>query len=197
MFLNPPAETDAVRTLYEKCDKNNGFVMNLYSLWAWRPDVEDAFAKARTLLMEKSSLSSREFAVLICAMAGSLGDSYCALAWGERLAAQSNGTAAAAVLKGVACDTLTPREHALSAWARKVVNSPNDTSPADIELLRKAGFSDKEILEATAFIAMRLAFSTVNDALGAMPDWQLVDKARPEVRDAVAFGRPPGEAPPR
>jgi uncharacterized peroxidase-related enzyme len=194
MFLNPPAETEAVRDLYEKCDRNVGFVMNLYSLWAWRPDVEDAFSKTRTLLMEKSTMSSREFAVLICAMAGSLGDSYCALAWGERLAAQSDGKVAAAVLKGTECDAMTRREVALTNWARKVVKSPNETSPADVEALRAAGLSDKEIFEATAFISMRLAFSTVNDALGASPDWQLIEKTRPEVREAVTYGRAPEKA---
>ena len=46
--------------------------------------------------------------------------------------------------------------------------------------------------EATAFVAFRLAFSTVNDALGAAPDKRLADDAPHAVRDAVSFGRPPG-----
>jgi hypothetical protein len=53
--------------------------------------------------------------------------------------------------------------------------------------------SEQEIFEATVFIAFRLAFSTVNDALGARPDWQLAAAASPEVRDAVTFGRPTTE----
>ena len=43
-----------------------------------------------------------------------------------------------------------------------------------------------EIFEATAFVAFRLAFSTVNDALGAQPDWQLVAAAPQRVRAAVS-----------
>jgi hypothetical protein len=41
--------------------------------------------------------------VLVCATAGNLGDSYCALAWGARLASQGGEAAAAAVL--AACRT--------------------------------------------------------------------------------------------
>ena len=53
-----------------------------------------------------------------------------------------------------------------------------------------AGLADREIFEATAYVAFRLAFSTVNDALGAQPDEELVAEAPPEVRAAVTYGRP-------
>ena len=38
---------------------------------------------------------------------------------------------------------------------------------------------------------MNLAFSTVNDALGVPPDWQVAEAAPPAVRAAVTFGREP------
>jgi hypothetical protein len=38
-------------------------------------------------------------------------------------------------------------------------------------------------------VALRQAFSTVNDALGAQPDSELVDRVPAEVRQAVTFGR--------
>jgi hypothetical protein len=56
--------------------------------------------------------------------------------------------------------------------------------------LRQAGLSEQEIFEATALIAFRMAFSTINDALGARPDPQLADRAPRLVRDAVTYGRP-------
>jgi hypothetical protein len=40
-------------------------------------------------------------------------------------------------------------------------------------------------------VAGRLAFSTVNDALGAQPDHELATSVAPEIRDAVDYGRPP------
>ena len=44
------------------------------------------------------------------------------------------------------------------------------------------------------FVAFRLAFSTVNDALGAVPDKQLADAAPEPVRAAVSYGRAPSAA---
>jgi hypothetical protein len=39
-------------------------------------------------------------------------------------------------------------------------------------------------------VALRLAFSTINDALGAQPDGALARALPPEVRQAVTYGRP-------
>lgn len=189
MFLQTPADNEATSRLYQSDIEKRGFVMNLSRAWAWRPEVSEAFLALRTLLTSSSSLSPRELTVLVCATASSLGDSYCALAWGKMLAAASDGPAAAAVLQASGSDTLTQRERALSTWARKVVENPNATTSQDVEALRAAGLSEQETFDATAFIAFRIAFSTVNDALGVSPDWQVAEAAPPEVRQAVTFGR--------
>lgn len=200
MFLPPPEPTAAVERIYESNQAAQGFVMNLTSAWAWRPDIFESFAALRGQLTSSSGLSRRDQAVLVCATASQLQDSYCSLAWGKTLAAEAGATAAAAVLKAGDDAALTARDHALAAWARKVVADPNSTAPADVATLRSAGLDDRTIFEATAFVAFRLAFSTVNDALGASPDWQLVDTAPPEVRSAVTYGRQPqpaaGDMPP-
>jgi len=193
MFLSPPPASPATERVYQSDRDDNGFVMNLSRLWARRPDVYAAFGELRTLLTSHSSLSQRELGVLVCATAASLGDSYCALAWGKRLAAAADPASAAAVLQAAQGPGLTARDVALAAWARKVVSDPNATTRDDVDGLRAAGLSEQEIFEATTFIAFRLAFSTVNDALGARPDWQLAAAAPPEVRNAVAFGRPTAE----
>jgi len=189
MFLHVPADNEAASRLYQSDLEEQGFVMNLSRLWAWRPEVCEAFSALRALLTTRSSLSNRELAVIVCATAASLGDSYCALAWGKRLAVAADPLAAAAVLQARESDGLTARDQALSIWARKVARNPNATTPEDVEELRAAGFSEQEIFEATAFVAFRLAFSTVNDALGVRPDWQLAAAAPPEVNSSVTFGR--------
>lgn len=195
MFLPIPTTTDAVERIYKSTQAAQGFVMNLTSAWAWRPDVYESFAALRSQLTAKSGLSKRDQAVLVCAAASQLRDSYCSLAWGKTLAAEAGAAAAAAVLTGADDVALTQRDRSLAAWARKVVADPNSTTPADVAALRSAGFDDRTIFEVTAFVAFRLAFSTVNDALGADPDWQLVDTVPPEVRSAVTYGRPPQAAP--
>jgi alkylhydroperoxidase family enzyme len=86
---------------------------------------------------------------------------------------------------------LSGRERALQRWAELVVRDPNSVTAQDVTDLRAAGLSDREILEATAFVGLRLAFSTINDALGARPDAELAASAPKAVREAVAYGRPP------
>jgi uncharacterized peroxidase-related enzyme len=189
MFLSMPAPSEANAALYARDIAEDGYVGNLTQLWAWRPDVHDAFARVRTILMEKSALSLRERAVLVCATAATLGDSYCALAWGTRLASETNPTTAAAVLQRKEATMLTSRERELAIWAGKVVREPNAITADEVDRLRAVGITDEEIFNVTTFVAFRLAFSTVNDALGAHPDPQLAAEAPAAVRESVVYGR--------
>jgi len=192
MYLTLPPETPETSRLYERDQAQMGFVMNLSRAWAWRPDVCEAFMALRGQLSAQSTLSPRELAVMVCAMAGTLGDAYCSLAWGGKLAQAASGETAAAVLQGRDDDALSPRERALAGWTRQVVDDPNGTSAGDVQSLRDAGLGEREIFEATVFVALRLAFSTVNDALGVLPDAALAGAAPRAVRAAVTYGRQPG-----
>jgi uncharacterized peroxidase-related enzyme len=180
--------------MYEHDRSEDGYVWNVTRLWAWRPDVQEAFAALRAALMDASSLGERDWAVLVAATAAQRNDSYCSLAWGAKLSRLADAQTAAEVIRGRPAPGLSPREAALAEWAAKVVDDPNATTEADVERLREAGLGDREIFEATTFIAFRLAFSTVNDALGAAPDRQLAEAAPEPVRTAVAWGRPPGSS---
>jgi alkylhydroperoxidase family enzyme len=116
--------------------------------------------------MKNSALTDREWAVLVTSTAATLSDSYCSLAWGPRLAELTDDETAAQILSGEPALRLSDREAALASWARQVVRDPNATTSDDVVRLREVGLGDREVFEATAFIAFRSAFSTVNDALG-------------------------------
>lgn len=189
MFLVDPPEDDALRALYDDAQREDGYVMNLLRVWGWRPDVFDAFSQARSKLAAGTSLSKREIAVLNSVTAARFGDSYCSLAWGTRLANLSDAHTAAALLRRQDAPALSERERALAAWATAVVEHANGIACGDVDTLRDAGFNDREIFEATAFVAFRLAFNAVNDALGALPDRQLAHEAPPEVVASVTYGR--------
>jgi hypothetical protein len=62
--------------------------------------------------------------------------------------------------------------------------------------LRDAGHSDPAIFAITTFVALRIALSTVNDALGVSPDAMFRSAAPEAVLDAVTFGRPIDNAAP-
>jgi hypothetical protein len=192
-FLDEPAETDAARRLFDEDLADLGYVMNASRLWAYQPDVLSGLFDLMRATVTPVGLTFRQRGVLVAACASTFGDSYCSLAWGGKLAGVTDESTAAGVLTGDD-SRLTPAEQVMAAWARAVVRDPNGTSAADVGALRTAGFSDAEIFAITVFVALRVALSTVNDALGAIPDVELRTGAPSAVRAAVTFGRSP-EAP--
>ncbi|MFZ0325098.1 MAG: hypothetical protein WAN48_13340 [Actinomycetes bacterium] len=189
MFLTEPPEDGGVRALYDGNLADHGYVSNFTRAWAWRPDVLESFLSTRAITADTLGLTEREFAVLVTATASQRGDSYCSLAWGTRLAERASDEVAAAVVAGTSSDGLTERERTLASWARACVHDPNGTTQSDVDGLRAVGLSDRDIFGLTAFVAFRLAFSTINDALGARPDRQVHDSTPASVREAVRYGR--------
>jgi len=190
-FLPEPPLTPEAQALYDEDLADDGFVWNLSRLWAYQPETQRKLFDLMGDAISPSGLSKRHRGILVTAAASTLGDSYCSLAWGGKLATFADDAAIpAAVLTGTDAG-LTEQEAAMAAWARIVARDPNSTTPADVEKLREAGLDDAQIFAITAFVALRIAFSTVNDALGARPDGQFVATLPAEVREAVDYGRPP------
>jgi uncharacterized peroxidase-related enzyme len=187
-FLEEPPVSPEVRALYDEDLTDEGYVWNATRLWAHQPATLDRLFELMSQAFTPSGLRFRQRAILVIAAASALGDSYCSLAWGGKLGKASDAALAAGVLNG-SDDGLTDQEKAMAAWARKVARDPNATTPADIQALRDSGLDDGQIFAITAFVALRLAFSTINDALGSRPDAQLAQSLPPEVRDAVTYGR--------
>jgi uncharacterized peroxidase-related enzyme len=188
-FLEEPPPSAQVQALYDEDLADGGFVWNVSRLWAHQPDTVKQLFELMSQAFAPAGLTFRQRGILVTAAASALGDSYCSLAWGGKLGQASDASVAAGVLNGTDAG-LTDQEKAIAAWARKVARDPNGTTPADIQALRDTGLEDRQIFALTAFVALRLAFSTINDSLGAQPDAQLAASLPPEVREAVTYGRP-------
>ena len=188
-FLRHARVSEAARAIFDKDINETGFVMNVSRLWAHRPEAMAALFELMHLVTSARPFTDRERGILITACASSFGDSYCSLAWGTKLAGLAGPQLAAEILRGED-NGLTAPERAMAAWARRVACDPNGTSAADVAELRQAGFSDSDIFAMTVFVALRVAFSTVNDALGACPDAEFRSAAPAAVMDAVTYGRP-------
>jgi uncharacterized peroxidase-related enzyme len=189
-FLKEPETTPVVKAMFDEDIEDLGFVMNASRLWAHQPETAEHLFAVMSEALSGSGLSFRQRGLLVTATASTLGDSYCSLAWGYKLATADAATAAAGVLSGSDAD-LAPEELAMVRWARKVVADPNGTTREDVDQLRDAGLSDGQIFSITTFVALRLAFSTINDALGASPDPELLTLAPAAVVQAVTYGRQP------
>lgn len=188
-FLAAPAPSPAGENLCDDDIEELGYVMNVSRLWGYLPETVEGLFGLMGQAVRAGSLTLRQRGILVAACASTLGDSYCSLAWGAKLAKEAGPDLAGDILRGDD-SRLEPSEAALARWARQVVSDPNATNAADVQSLRDAGYDDDQIFAVTAFVALRLAFSTINDALGARPDRELAGAVPQQVRDAVAFGRP-------
>jgi putative flavoprotein involved in K+ transport len=191
-FLGAAPTSADVQRLYDADVKDMGYVMNVSRLWAHDAAALDQLSELLRHVVRAGSLTFRARGILVTSCASALGDSYCSLAWGKKLAAEAGDDFAAGVLRGDDGE-LDESEKALAAWARQIARDPNNTDASDVRRLRDAGFDDATIFAITVFVALRIAFSTVNDALGAQPDRQLADEVPASVRRAVSFGRPPAD----
>ena len=163
-----------------------GFVMNATRLWGHLPAAKQSLFDLMAMAAAGGSLTFHQQAVLVTATATALGDPYCALAWGSRLARE----AGVEVATDIVCENphqLDDEDRVLTEWARRVVTDPNGTTADDVEALRAAGFSDDQIFALTAYIALRIAFSTVNDSLGAQPDPELIARAPEELVRSIGL----------
>jgi hypothetical protein len=165
-FLQEPPVSPQVQALYDEDLADGDYVWNVSRLWAHQPGTVQQLFGLMSEAFKPSGLTFRQRGILVTAAASALGDS-----------------------------GLTDQEKAMAGWARKVARDPNATTPADIQALRDTGLDDGQIFAITAFVALRLAFSTINDSLGAQPDAQLARSLPQEVRAAVTYGRPVAQAP--
>src|SRR5271155_5806539 len=165
-FLEEPPVSAQVQALYDEDRADGGYVWNVSRLWAHQPDTVNQLFGLMSQAFTPSGLTFRQRGILATAAASALGDSYCSLAWGGKLGQASDAGVAAGDLHGRLAG-LTEQENARAGGARKVARAPNATPPAYIQALRDAGLNDGQIFAITAFVALRLAFSTVKDSLGA------------------------------
>jgi uncharacterized peroxidase-related enzyme len=188
-FLPEPPVSAQVQALYDEDLEDDGYVSNGSRLWAHQPGTLSQLFGLMSEAFTPSGLTFRQRAILVTAAASAFGDSYCSLAWGRKLGNVAGAAIAAGVLNA-SDGGLTDQEKAMAGWARKVARDPNATTPSDIQALRDSGLDDGQIFAITAFVALRLAFSTINDSLGAQPDAQLARSLPQQVREAVTYGRP-------
>ena len=187
-FLAEPMRTPEAQRMFDDDLDAVGYVTNVSRLWAYMlatlKGLSDLMGQATTA----GSLTLKQRAVLVTAAASTLGDSYCSLAWGKKLADEAGPEVAAAVIRG-GDEGLDDADQALAQWARRVAQDPNAIAAGDVQSLRDVGFDDAQIFAITTYAALRIAFSVINDTLGARPDHQLRSSTPEQLRSAVTFGR--------
>jgi uncharacterized peroxidase-related enzyme len=181
-----------VLAMYERQQQFWGYVPNYAKIFSPRPEVMARWASL--LAGIRRPMDPRRFELVTLAAAEALGNSYCCLAHGSALRQFYPDDAVAEIASGAATEALTPAEQEMLRFARKVARNAVAVTVADVDALRRHGFTDAEVFDIVATVAGRAFFTKLLDALGAEPDaaWLAMDGP---LRDVLTVGRPIGQEP--
>lgn len=153
-----------------------------------RPQAYDAW---RALIAAvTSTMPLRRFELVTLVAARELRSTYCSLAHGAILAEQFLTEHDVALLAvGNVPDALDDQERAVVAFAAKAARAAADITVEDVEVLRRHGLADTEILDVVLATGARCFFSTVLDGTGTLADAQFADRLSDDLGRALTLGR--------
>jgi uncharacterized peroxidase-related enzyme len=189
----PEAEIGAdVRAMYERQQSFWGFVPNYAKVFCWRPEIMGLWAQLQAGI--KRNMDKRRFELVTFAAAHTLRSTLCTLAHGRTLTTWFSMEDVQLMARGASPASLTEAEAAMMAFSRKVARGAFMISAADVDEIKKHGFTDAEVFDIAATVAARAFFTTLNEALGVEPEPPLLE-LEPEFRKTLTVGRGTGTVP--
>jgi alkylhydroperoxidase family enzyme len=119
-----------------------------------------------------------------------LRSTYCSLAHGSVLEERFFPTEDVTLIaQGRVSDVLDETEALVVEFAAKVAEDATSIDEADIDRLRQAGLTDRDIFDVVLAVAARSFFTKVLDATGTLADVEY-NEMDSELRQALTVGRP-------
>ncbi|MEM9064869.1 MAG: peroxidase-related enzyme [Planctomycetota bacterium] len=179
-FIEVIHEADAtgkLAELYQRFGSPDGTVDNVLKAHAINPDsLEAHIALYVQSLHRPSPLSRAERELVGTAVSDANGCTYCREHHGrgaERLLPDDRKEVARAVMAGD-YSTLTDRERAMVDYAVKLTRTPAEITAADVDALRDAGLTDREVLDLAQVVGYFCYGNRIVLGLGA----KLEDESR-------------------
>jgi len=139
------------------------------------PLLEHMMGLAESMLFIDGALDRRHKEMLSAFVSACNRCAYCADSHGFFF--RVNGGSSEALDAVLACDldsaAITPPQHALLSFARKITEDSRAIAPADIEAMRAAGWSDLQIAETIHMTALFATFNRIANAFG-LPSQELL-----------------------
>jgi uncharacterized peroxidase-related enzyme len=192
MFLETVAERDAtgaIADVYRKEKAHAGFVPESARCFTTRPDLLPLFDAFFDGVRGGFSLDARDWCLVTLVAAKHIHSTYCSTVYAQRLTSLlGSKDAVLAIQRDYRSAGLPERDVAMLAYAEKVATAAHTIAEADIERLRAAGFTDRQICDIALCASIRCFISKFVDAMGAVPEPAFVD-ADPAFREAMMVGR--------
>lgn len=150
----------------------SGFVPNVFLVLAHRPDEFRAFFAYHDALMEKQGgLTKAQREMIVVATSGANQCQYCVVAHGAILRIRAkNPLVADQVAVNYRKADIPPREKAMLDFAMKVALESHAVEDADLEALRRHGFTDEEAWDIAAIAAFFALSNRMANYSGMRPN---------------------------
>ena len=137
--IRPTEATGELKTLYDRIGGARGGVAQIHQAQSLNPKALGThFELYKAIMFQSSPLSRADREALAVAVSQANGCEYCAAHHGSALEQLGTGS------------TLPP---AVFEWATRLARTPEQTGPADVQVLRDAGLTDRAILDAVLTVA--------------------------------------------
>lgn len=179
--------SDEVRAMYARQEAHWGFVPNYAKVFCHRPEIMGLWAQLQVGI--KRHMTKRRFELITFVSAVALRSTLCSLAHGRALAELIPEQDVLAIARGEVPGSLSPAEAAMVVFARKVASDASSVDGADVEELKRHGFTDGEVFDICAAAAARAFWTKLVESLGveAEPPFRAMSSA---FRETLAVGRP-------
>lgn len=180
MFLHTIAEKDAtgrVAEIYAEEKSRFGLLMTADQCFTARPDLLPLYIDFYKAIRAGFSLDLRAWRLITLIAAKHVPSTYCSHVYGKLLVKDlGSKEAVLAVHRDFRNAGLSAQDVAMLSYAEQVAINASTVTQADIDALRTAGFSDRQICDIALCAAWRCFYSRFIDAMGAMPEAVFIDE---------------------
>ena len=169
---DPATATGSNKTIFEALQKALGTVPNMARVMATAPAVLQAYASFHSAIgSAKLSPQLREQIALLAAETNAC--TYCLSA--HTALGRMAGLSQAQIDGARVGDVASPRDRAALQFARSILESRGGISDADVDSLRRNNFTDAEIAEIVAVVALNVFTNYFNRAFDVDVDFPRVE----------------------
>lgn len=186
--ITPEEATGELAELYNAEIASMGRVMEATSCWSARPDMILPIERLLHQMRDNFSLGLVNFRLITLIAAKHVPSSYCEHVYFFTLSKMIGREQALAVQADHRNAGLTEQQVAMLDYAEQITRDASKITEADIEKLRKVGFSDLNIADIALAASYRNFMSRYFDAVGATVEPSFLD-ADPLIRERMAVGR--------
>jgi uncharacterized peroxidase-related enzyme len=190
-FLKTVAEDEAegdVAAMYAADTEHNGYLPNYSRIFSLHPDAYVAWGGL--ILTIRGAMDRRRYELATLGAAQQLRSTYCSLAHASVLEERFfEADELRRIVSDEAPSVLPETDHEIVAFAAKVADDATSITEGDIERLRQAGLTDRDIFDLVLAVSARSFFTKVLDATGTLAD-SAYNEMEPALREALTVGRP-------